>query len=287
MKSLFLLSIFFLYNSAVANSLTKVTWITDGKVNLENFQKSHSVNTSIDTINLLANAIQRYQISLEYSPLSRMNKLLDTRDNICVINRVKTSHREKFATFSLPVNLYLGLRLYYIENETSDTQKIPKTLLNNKGQLTSLKQLFKLRPLQKLALGKGRSYGETLDEEIRNLNPQNLYIRAGENRSTAMINMLSQGRINFLIESPIVMNNLNNILKKSITFKSIAIAKTPRFFIGYLACDKGSQTFIDDINLLLLNLYKTDEFYQAHTKYLDQSDFEKFSQYYQEVFVDP
>jgi uncharacterized protein (TIGR02285 family) len=159
--------------------------------------------------------------------------------------------------------------------------------LNKQNQITSLSALFDALPTMKLGLNQSRSYGKKLDNDIASLPQKNVYLRAGENHIKAIIEMLMQNRINFLIEFPTDFNAVSKKIKKEVIFKSIEIANSPRYILGHLACNKSekSKIFMRDVNKSLLSLYQTEEFYQAHIKYLDPSVIDKFRQYYQEVFL--
>ncbi len=287
MKHSFIIFCFIFCCKISAQAKPEMTWITDRQSDISVFLKKQPTYIGMETLNLLANSIKNYQIKLTYAPLARVDYLLQNKQNICATNRIKNTERETFGLFSLPLNLYPGLRLYYVENDNVTANKIPEHLLNKQNQVISLSALFNALPAKKLGLYQSRSYGEGLDKDIASLPQKNIYIRAGDNHVKATVHMLMQNRIDFLIEFPTEFNTASNQLKESINFKSIEIANSPRFILGHLACNKTekSKLFINEINKLLLALYQTDDFYQAHIKYLDHSDIDKFRQYYQEVFL--
>jgi len=287
MKTAFVILYFIICSKGYAQTKPEMIWMTDTQSDISVFLKDQPTYIAMETLNLLAKSIKSHKIKLAYAPLSRMDYLLKNKKNICVTNRIKNTKREAFGFFSFPLNLYPGLRLYYVEDETDATNKIPEQLFNNHGQVASLSALFETSPKDKLAIGKSRSYGEFLDKEIALLSKDNIYTRSGENHIEALIHMLAQKRIDFLIEFPTEFNAVRKKMEKSVKFKSIEIANSPRFILGHLACNKTpkNKRFIGDINKLLLRLYQTDAFYQAHSKYLDHSDLVKFKQYYDEVFL--
>jgi len=265
----------------------EMTWITDRQTDIPVFLKKQPTYIGMETLNLLASSIKNYQIKLTYAPLARVDYLLQNKQNICATNRIKNIEREAFGFFSLPLNLYPGLRLYYVESDNVTENIIPEHLLNKQNQVISLSALFNALPAKKLGIYQSRSYGKGLDKDIASLPQKNIYVRAGENHVKATVHMLMQNRIDFLIEFPTEFNTASNQIKDPIKFKSIELANSPRFILGHLACNKTvkGKLFINEINKLLLALYRTDDFYQAHIKYLDHSDIDKFRQYYQEVFL--
>jgi len=287
MKKMLIILCFIICCKGYAQNKPEMIWMTDTQTDIPIFLKDKPTYIAMETLNLLANSIKSHKIKLAYAPLSRMDYLLKNKNNICVTNRIKNSEREAFGFFSLPLNLYPGLRLYYVEDKIDITHKIPKQLINKQGQLISLTTLFETLPNSKLAIGQSRSYGKFLDKEVNTLSQDNVYVRSGENHIQAIIQMLSQKRIDFLIEFPTEFNAVSKKIEKNLQFKSIEIANSPRYILGHLVCNKSPKNslFINEINKLLLALYQTDTFYQAHIKYLDHSDVGKFRQYYQEVFL--
>jgi uncharacterized protein (TIGR02285 family) len=285
MKNSFIIFCFIACCKVYAQAKPEMTWITDSQADIPFFLKKQPTYIAMETVNLLASSIKDYQIKLNYAPLARVDYLLQNKQNICAVSRIKNAEREAFGLFSLPLNLYPGLRLYYVENRT--TNKIPEQLLNKQNQIISLSALFNALPAMKLGINHSRSYGKILDKDIASLLPKNIYIRAGENHRKATIDMLMQNRIDFLVEFPTDFNAESKKINKTVKFKSIEIANSPRYILGHLACNKSekSKIFINEINKSLLALYRTKEFYQAHIKYLDRSDIDKFKQYYQEVFL--
>ena len=62
---------------------------------------------------------------------------------------------------------------------------------------------------------------------------------------------------------------------------------SPSFIVGRIACTKtaDSQRFIQLVNAALRQLYHSNEFYQAHTRYLDTADLPLFDRYFRQVFL--
>jgi len=66
----------------------------------------------------------------------------------------------------------------------------------------------------------------------------------------------------------------------------VKIAGSPNYIIGYVACSKGAigEQTIKDVNTALQKLYRSVDFYQAHTRYLDKRDIADFNRAYRETF---
>lgn len=141
----------------------------------------------------------------------------------------------------VPLNLFLGLRLYSLGH----ANKAPEKLLNDKQQLNSLMNLFKLLPNKVLGIGQGRSYGDLLDGQINQIDRKIVHVRPGKDPSV-LIKMLSRRRVDFLIEYPIDMNKEMRKTKQPFELSSVEVLGTPSFLVGRIACTKtdDSRRFI-------------------------------------------
>ena len=269
------------YGFAQHQSKVEVLWLATSHQDNRHFGKDSKVNIATDTNNLLLKALSNYQIKLRIHPLQRIEHLMRKSKNTCMPNRIKTPERLKTSLFSLPLNMYPMLRLYTLSSNTS----VQPVLVNQ--QLSSLNQLFKQLPTHSLGLSRGRSYGKFFDRQIVNINPNNIYQRATDSGLLSLIEMLNRGRINYVIEYPTQMRSEMADIVNPQGIKSIKIANSPNYIIGYLACSKSkfAQQFINDVDTALRHLYQTNEFYQAHRRYLNDTDIEQFDQDYKQVFV--
>lgn len=98
--------------------------------------------------------------------------------------------------------------------------------------------------------------------------------------------MLIKDRIDYLIDYPEDVSRALNQHSTAIVLDSLAIAGSPDYIVGYVACNKGEegQRIIQDINKALEKLYHSYEFYLAHTRYLDKTDIANFNLAYQAIF---
>jgi len=273
-----------LFNAFVlANAKPKVLWLSDSQLDIDNLGSAAPASISSDTINLLIDEMDNYQIDLKLATIPRINALLKKDLSLCMVNRIKTKARQEYSYFSLPLNLYLGLRLYYVETENN----ISADLLNDDGELTSLSMLFEQYPKNVLGRIKGRSYGESLDAKLAVIDADNLYIRSGSNQYRAIVEMLLKKRIDYIIDYPVEVNSMLKSMKSSIKLRSVGIAGSDKYILGRLACGKtkSSQKLISEINISLLELYKSNHLYDAHARYIDKTDMAQFDRYYKDVFI--
>ncbi len=210
--------------------------------------------------------------------------MLKKLPNSCAPNRIKTPQRLKDNIYSLPLNIYLGLQLYYKKGTGSSI--FPTSALDTNKQLKTLASLFTGKASHTLGINEGRSFGVFLDAQIAALEKHNRVIRSGIESTSSLVKMLLMDRIDYTIEYPVNVQRLLKETKTNIALESVKIAGAPDYIIGYVACSKGvvGEQIIKDINNALVKLHHNDEFYQAHTRYLDKSDIANFNRAYREVF---
>jgi uncharacterized protein (TIGR02285 family) len=238
----------------------------------------------IDTTRLLMASLPQYQFDTEFSSQSRTTRMLRKLPNSCAPNRVKTAARLQDTIYSSPLNIALGLRLFYKEGKR--TKIIPEKAINKDNELTSLPSLFTGKSTYILGINEGRSLGVFLDKQISTLDKHNLVIRSGNDSTTALVKMLLKDRIDYIIDYPISVNKVLNKHPATIKLDSLGVVDSSAYIVGYVACNKSpsGQKIIDDINKALQQQYINYEFYQAHTRYLDKSDIADFNQAYQTIF---
>lgn len=288
----FILLVVFLFYSSISVSgteiKTEILWLTDDKEDEKNYFEDNQVSIGTDTINLVLKALKGYQLTFQLVSIPRINLLLKSTDNICVANRVKTKERALSNIFSLPLNIYPGLRLYYMDKYSD----IPRSLFNQNDELNSLSELFNKRSGKVIGFSKGRSFGMYLDKQISQIPNVNIFLRAGIGRYEALMQMLLKKRIDYLIDFPTEVKQqmdlvvLNPDINSSANITSVAIANSPQFIFGRIACTKTvvGEAFINEVNKILLTLYKTPDFYQAHARYINKNDLKAFKLLFQQEF---
>ena len=274
--------------SAEDESKIPILWLTDDIADKENYIENNQISIGTDTSNLVLNALTKYQFEFQLAPIPRINLLLKSTENICVGNRVKTKERALNNIFSLPINIYPGLRLYYLNKESG----VPKSLLNEDDEINSLAKFFEKQPNKVLGISKGRSFGKYLDDQISQIPKSNIILRGGNGRYEALVYMLLKNRIDFLIDFPtehkrkvdiaVSITNTHSI----VDIKSLAIANSPKLISGRIACTKSAfgKAFIAEVDKILLTLYQEPSFYQAHARYINKSDLPAFKTSFNSYF---
>ncbi|WP_343816223.1 hypothetical protein [Colwellia asteriadis] len=281
------LSLFFcqLSNASTPDNM-ELYWLTNEVNDHETLLRpsSEKLSTANDTIRLLMENLPQYQFKVHLAQGPSINRLLEKLPNSCAPNRIKTPERLEKFIYSLPINLYLDLHLYYKKENTFS--KIPLSALNEQQQLLNLSSLFSESHENLLGVDEGRSFGAMLDEQIASLNAHNIIVRGGGNRSRALVKMLFKERINYIIDYPTMIKESLNTLSIEMDLVSLEIANMPSYITGHIACNKSEfgKEVIADINNVLRKLYKTHAFYEAHSHYIDKADIEDFNRAYKEVY---
>lgn len=260
---------------------TKITWLIEDTYAWESYLEDISTSTEQDTSKMVMKALEDlgYDLTFVRATGDRAHKILQEDPYACMSNRIKNPDREKYLLFSLPHDLYLGLKIYRVYQD----KPLAAQVLNDKGEVTSLATLFSQYPNKILATGSGVSYGEAIDSQVAELHPENVFIRAGASRVLSIINMLFKGRIDFIIYYP---QDINEINKDGPKLEGYTIAGSPPYLLGHVSCAKSPQgaKIIADIDQFLKKAYRTHAFYHAHEKWLIEGDLPTLRQYFYQIF---
>ena len=266
--------------ASLASERQEIIWLSDDENYVKNFRQTTADNIDSDTNNLLLAKLKQFDIRLQYTPLGRIEKLMTSGENYCIANRLKNSARVKENIFSLPLNLFVGLRLY-------STQSVAPTLMSSTGELNSLHDLFLTQPENLLLVSRGRSYGDILDQQIADITEKNLYMLSGQSYVKAAFEMLAHNRVDYIIEYPAEVTIMLRKYPRELNLNSVSINGSKNYVIGYLACNKSAlgQKFIDYVNSQLKDLYQSEAFYQAHVRHLTPADIPVFTRYFNQEFA--
>jgi uncharacterized protein (TIGR02285 family) len=259
----------------------KINWIIEDTHEWQDYLNGISKSTSQDTATIIMHGLEDigYQLKFVKATGDRAEKILQDEQSACMSSRIKNTRREKFSTFSLPHELYLGLQLYRLAQSTP----LSEQTLNEQGDVISLPHIFQHYPDHILAIASAVSYGDMIDKQIRQLRNSNVFIRAGNSRIASLLNMLLKKRIDYIIYYP---QDIKNVNQARVSLENYTIAGSPSYFLGHVACSKTAtgKKIINHINEILKGSYLTTEFYTAHEKWLIKGDLSKLRRYYLEVF---
>jgi len=256
----------------------KLVWLLEDKKENINLLAKTAPDTSVATYieNQVVSQLTDYDISIKRVSVKRIDYYLKHNTNTCVANRAKIKIREDYSLFSTPQSFYITHKLYRFNH----SQPLPAGLLNKKGEVIAIKDIFGLFPEAKIGIADGASYGKFLDEEIKKITPNNIHYRGGVMRVTALEAMLYSKRIDYLLALPIDIVPTNE--QKTLLDK-YTIAGAPPYLIAHFSCSKSAlgTRVIDKINSLLAAMYKTEDYYQAHRRWFTEQEVVDLQRYLQ------
>ena len=269
--------------SAENGKTPTILWLSSGVAEVRSFRELEATDTPIDTNNLLLNRLPDLSFDFQTVPSARVESTMKSYQYVCATNRLKTDERRKKYIYSQPLNLYLGLKLYSLKSAS----EMPGQLLNDKQQVISLYDMFEHFSESRLGVSKGRSFGPSLDKQIKSLDPRNVIAHSGLGSLHSLLAMLLRKRVDYVIEFPVELSNSKLKSKTDKLLNSYEIAGSEHYFVGHVACKNNAamKQVIVQINKQLNQLYKTKQFYSAHVNYLHKSDIKQFDRVFKKVFT--
>lgn len=208
--------------------------------------EASNTNTETDIASIILKDIEQHKLSeLTFSRLEENRKtqwrLIELQPDICLYNKIKHKSRLENAIFTdTPLTAFPSNRLI-----TYKTKHI-------KGNV-SLYEMVQLYGL-KVGVIESRSYGNKLDEQIKNLKSK-LVVISGEDSSQRLRKMFLQKKIDAIIEYESVFSYENRNITALTDFNFHTIDNTDNFVFGYIACSKSEQgrKAISNFNKILNN----------------------------------
>jgi len=202
------------------------------RINLVADLEVSNLNTEIDIASIIIKDIEEHKFSeLSFTLLEENRKaqwrLIQSRPDICLFNKVKHKPRLNYALFTdIPLTAFPSNRL------------ITYKLKSIKGDV-SLYDMVNLYGL-KIGIIESRSYGKMLDDKIANLKSK-LIVISGEDSAQRLRKMFLQKKLDAIIEYQSVFSyeNRNEIVLSDFNFHTID--NTDNFVFGYVACSKSEQ----------------------------------------------
>ena len=174
-----------------------------------------------------------YEINFQFASREREWRLIEQQSNVCVYNKSKTSERQAIALFSnLPMILYPPNRLV-LRAPLELSEPVSLETLTQQGLL--------------VGIVKGRHYSTEIDQLIA-ANHQGLYLGAGNNKAERLHRMLSQGKLDGIVEYSSVFNSRKRAFGDKSNYYIYQLAEAQEPTKGYLACSRSSvgEKFIAD-----------------------------------------
>ncbi len=244
---------------------------SDNEQDVFSFDAVNPVSLSVET-NMLALAIPRVDIRVELVPLKRSLTFMDNEQPVCVINKLKTAERVEKYLFSKPVNLFFNRRLY----------QQPELEQLEHSESVSLVEIFKRFPERKLIISSQISYGDDLDQQIKQIPKRNVIVRDAGLQGKGIIQMFAQKRADYALLYPQELVTLTTPLNSP----SYEVAGINPYVTGHIMCAETALTkqFIGELNENIDNSLTSGELHRAHLKYIDAGSINALERYFKEVF---
>ncbi|WP_231732972.1 MULTISPECIES: transporter substrate-binding domain-containing protein [Colwellia] len=267
-------------------SKKKILWLVEDKIeNIDLLAKNSAESSTASYIeNLIIQQLKKspqYDVQIVRVTAPRINKMLITKDDVCVANRAKTPERREYSLFSDPQSFYLTHKLYRFNQKSA----LPSQLFNTKGEIKNLASVFKSLPTQTMGVAQDVSFGNFLDQQIKQINPENIYYRGGNQRVVALASMLYKSRVDFVLALPVDITP--NEAQKTL-LEQYTIAGAPPYLIAHFNCSNSQlgQGIINDINKILAKVYQSKDYYQAHKKWFSDKQLAGLQTFLAEKFAE-
>ncbi|WP_440056982.1 hypothetical protein ACSLBF_19050 (plasmid) [Pseudoalteromonas sp. T1lg65] len=245
------------------------------------YQGGNPTTNIANTTNLLIlNALPQGKVEIVPASYQRaINAMRNSYHSVCVPNRVKTKARLAEFLFSLPVSVYITRRLYQHASEPP----LDENLLDQNGQVKSLPALFEHYSSKTIVFTPTMSYGPFFDEQFKDVPTKNKVPIVGSNPYDDMYRMFKLKRANFLLGYPAEV--YRQLQSEEADYIVYDVADAPRYTLGYWMCNKNQQSreFLELFDSLMLKIYASDLFYNAHTDWLPESAKKQTTAYLDEL----
>lgn len=201
-------------------------------------------------------------------PTARIDASMQSRPNICTLDRVKTKQRQQVALFSKPVNFFVSYRLY----QHASQPEIAATFLDEEGAVRNLAGMLRQSKSQ-LLVPRHFSYGNVVDAEIQHIRPHQRVDVDGVDYFQQLIGMFAARRADYVIVYPTAVHTHFGG-DWPMPVRSYAIAGTPAVTTGHIMCSDtpSNRQWLQRVDAALDALYNDPKFLQAHLKYLPTNE---------------
>lgn len=197
----------------------------------------------------IVTGLPQYQHRLVEAPFQRLELMLKTEPNACVMGLFKKPEREQFMWFSRPFLAQFPPGM--LVRQSARERVAP--YLNEQGKL-SLRKMLDAGEM-KIGVGGARSYGAVIDGLLKpHSGEPNIYVNSTASAASSLLQMAAMGRVDAVPGFPYEAQYLGiDVGKGSGTLGFYPLAEQPEYVLGHAACaksDLGKQV-IRDVDELL------------------------------------
>jgi uncharacterized protein (TIGR02285 family) len=274
-----LVFIIFSVTTAPAESEKTVTWAILDWPPIHILEGEHKGEGIFDAImDLLKRELPEYTHRELVANPPRFWGYIKKGDNFCHAASVVTEERLKHAYFSIPISFGPSNSII-MKKETAESLGLSgsvslATLLNTPGLTGGIKP--------------DRSYGKIVDSILaENRTEANIYEQRSSDYGLSLFQMLLYGRLDYIIEVPVMAAYNEVILNKQRKSVSLEIEENDPFIFGCVACPKNEwgRNMIDRINEIIKTFRPTKEYRAIMEMWQTEEGIERVRKGYDTVFM--
>jgi uncharacterized protein (TIGR02285 family) len=259
-------------------------WVDFDVAAFEIGKLSSSHSTQLALLKIILPKVQAdYPVYLDKANTGRAESLLANNQRGCISNLRKTESRSQKFYFSEPLSLYFGLKLFY----RGDNPKAVDAVKRASSGRVDLEKLLLTQGAGRLGVVAGRAYGAQVDALLANPEMRyNLYVRGANDMSKSLLEMLVQGRIDYVLDFPeVVAYYTPDHLAE---LKSVSIKQGEAMVTGHIACTKNPEgkLLVDAFNHAIESSRTEPAYLQAHIQGLPASLVKAFTRQFNRVFIE-
>ncbi|WP_088330512.1 hypothetical protein [Lacimicrobium sp. SS2-24] len=246
-----------------------------------NFEKAISMDEQ--TQQMILSGLEEVPFEVEKTHPKRGLKRLQTDANVCVGDKIYSPERQRFSLASaLPQVVVPGLRLYLREDIAKKL-----SLHDDTTALPDFNQLMQQLPQLRIGIMQGRSYGNELDQALKNPRWQsNIWQRSGSDMGSGVVSMLMTGRVDGIFEFPNVFKHYSQPFSEAPAITPVRIRETPEYISGYVLCSRSEQgqQAIEAISARIRALSRERDYLDTHLQWFDEDIHQQLVGYYNQVY---
>lgn len=226
--------------------------------------KNTDPKTSASSSNLLLVSALSSRAKLEFMPTARLTVKLDEKTDkaICALFKLMSKERALQYYYSLPVGFVQTHRFYMRE----EMGLLPESLLNDKGEIKQIAEVFDVYSDAKLMLWKNISQGDFIDAAVKRVPDSNKAYIQGLTSYGSLAKMINRARADFAIMLPLEVAHFeeNFYPLDLLTYRIEGVEPVSSI---HMMCNKSeaSKQFLQTVDETIRILYKTPEFVSANT----------------------
>lgn len=222
------------------------------------------------TLDVIKENLPQYQHVELAAPFPRVISEIKKGSHWCYIGMLKTPEREAYGYFSLPTSIFLPLRII-VRRDHMAQFKAPQ----------SLQALLQSRQFTTSVM-RDRSYSPTVDKLLAAYPPKENYSEQVE-----AISMLLAGRIDYMIELPLLAFDQARLMKRPGELVAIPTQEADEIVYNRVMCSKNEwgRKVIEQINKVLITNRSKPYYRSIVEKWHDPESVAEIRRIYDTVFL--